>query len=100
MDLALKKEQSLTHGESIDNYMPTDQAIAAIQAIEDKKNSAIAAIPKSDPQYAEKKKQIEAQAKQTKYKAMKNLNASNEKVSADVKAKMRRRGSVQQPLPQ
>ena len=49
MDLALKKEQSLTHGESIDNYMPTDQAIAAIQAIEDKKNSAIAAIPKSDP---------------------------------------------------
>ena len=38
MDLALKKEQSLTHGESIDNYMPTDQAIAAIQAIEDKKN--------------------------------------------------------------
>ena len=100
MDLALKKEQSLTHGESIDNYMPTDQAIAAIQAIEDKKNSAIAAIPKSDPQYAEKKKQIEAQAKQTKYKAMKNLNANNEKVSADVKAKMRRRSSVQQPLPQ
>ena len=96
MDLALKKEQSLTHGESIDNFMPTEQAINAMQSIEDQKNRAIAAIAKNDPQYAEKKKQIEAQAKQTKYKAMKNLNANNEKVSSDVKARMRRR-SIQQP---
>ena len=100
MDLALKKEQSLTHGESIDNYMPTDQTIAAMQAIEEEKNRAIAAISKSDPEYAEKKKQIEARAKQTKYKKMKELNASNEKVSATVKDKMRRRSSVQVPIPQ
>ena len=53
MDLALKKDESLTHGESIDNYMPTDQTIAAMQAIEDEKNRAIAAIPKNDPGYAE-----------------------------------------------
>ena len=71
--------------------MPTDQTIAAMQAIEDEKNRAIAAIPKNDPGYAEQKKQIEARAKQTKYKKMKELNANNEKVSADVKAKMRRR---------
>ena len=63
MDLALKKEQSLTHGESIDNYMPTEQTISTMQSIEDEKNRAIAAIPKNDPQYAEKKKQIEARAK-------------------------------------
>ena len=63
MDLALKKEQSLTHGESIDNYMPTEQTISTMQSIEDEKNRAIAAISKNDPQYAEKKKQIEARAK-------------------------------------
>ena len=49
MDLALKKEQSLTHGESMDNFMPTEQAINAMQSIEEEKNRAIAAIPKNDP---------------------------------------------------
>ena len=49
MEVALKKEQSLTHGESMDNFMPTEQAINAMQSIEEEKNRAIAAIPKNDP---------------------------------------------------
>ena len=94
MEVALRKEQSLTHGESIDNFMPTEQTITTMQSIEDEKARAIAAIPANDPEYAQKKKQIEARAKQTKYKAMKNLNKGNERVSTEVRDKMRRRQSL------
>ena len=100
METALRHEMSLSHGESIDQYMNTTQVEQKMQQIDAQKNLEIAALNKSDPEYAAKVKQITARAKQTKYKAMKNLNTQNEKVPDRVKANMRRRGSVQQPAAQ
>ena len=80
MDVALHKEQSLQHGEAIDQYMPTENVLRTMQSIDDTKSAEIARLNKSDPNYAEQVKQIEQRAKQTKYKAMKNLNTGNEKV--------------------
>ena len=68
-----------------------------IDRIIDKKNVEIATIQKSDPQYAKKVADIEKRAKQTKYKAMKNLNTQNEKVPRNVKANMVRRASLVLP---
>ena len=96
LDLALQSEQSLQHS-GIDNAMPTESCIAMIDRIIDKKNVEIATIQKSDPQYAKKVADIEKRAKQTKYKAMKNLNTQNEKVPRNVKANMVRRASLVLP---
>ena len=96
LDLALQSEQSLQHS-GIDNAMPTESCIAMIDSIIEKKNVEIATIQKSDPQYAKKVADIEKRAKQTKYKAMKNLNTQNEKVPRNVKANMVRRASLVLP---
>ena len=74
MEQALKKEQSLSHAESIDQYMPTQSVINAMQTIDEQCLKEVMAIPKTDPEYAQKVKAIEERAKQTKYKSMKNLN--------------------------
>ena len=74
MDVAMQREQSLQHGEAIDNFMPTGNVIATIQSIDEQKQQEINSISKSDPDYAKKVKAVEQRAKQTKYKAMKNLN--------------------------
>ena len=74
MEMALKKEQSLSHAESIDQYMPTQSVINAMQTIDEQCLKEIMSIPKTDPEYAQKVKAIEERAKQTKYKSMKNLN--------------------------
>ncbi len=97
MDIAIKREQSLSQGEAIDKYMPTNNVLVAQQSIDDQKQREINQINKSDPDYAKKVKDIEQRAKQTKYKTMKNLNTMNEKVPDKVKANMVRRGSLQQP---
>lgn len=97
MDVAMKREKSLSQGEKIDQYMPTDSVLRTMQSIDDQKTREINAISSSDPDRSKKVKEIEARAKQTKYKAMKNLNTANEKVPQKVKEKMVRRGSIQQP---
>ena len=97
MEIALQKEQSLQHGESIDQYMPTGNAIATMESIERQKLAEIAALNKNAADYNKKLKEIEQRAKQTKYKAMKNLNTSNEKVPRRVKEGMVRRASLQVP---
>ena len=94
LELAMKKEQSLSTGDAIDQYMPTENVLAAMQKIDDEKKREISLISKNDPQYKEKVKAIEQRAKQTKYKTMKNLNTANEKVPEKVKANMKRRGSI------
>ena len=94
MEIALQKEQSLQHGESIDQYMPTGNAIATMESIERQKLAEIAALNKNAADYNKKLKEIEQRAKQTKYKAMKNLNTSNEKVPRRVKEGMVRRASL------
>lgn len=95
MEVAIEREQSLSQGESIDRFMPTGNVMRTMQSIDDQKLREIESISKSDPQYAEKVKQIEQRAKQTKYKAMKNLNTANEKIPSKVKANMVRRSSLQ-----
>ena len=95
MEVAIEREQSLSQGESIDRFMPTGNVMRTMQSIDDQKAREIESISKSDPQYAEKVRQIEQRAKQTKYKAMKNLNTANEKIPSKVKANMVRRSSLQ-----
>ena len=74
--------------------MPTGNVLAAMNAIDEQKTHEINQIPKSDPEYAKKVQAIQQRAKQTKYKAMKNLNTQNEKIPEKVKANMVRRGSI------
>ena len=95
MEVAIEREQSLSQGEAIDRFMPTGNVMRTMQSIDDQKSREIAAINKSDPEYAQKVQAIEQRAKQTKYKAMKNLNTQNEKVPSKVKANMVRRSSLQ-----
>ena len=97
MDMAMQREKSLSQGEKIDQYMPTDSVLRTMQSIDDQKTREINSISSSDPDRSKKVKEIEARAKQTKYKAMKNLNTANEKVPQKVKERMVRRGSLQVP---
>lgn len=94
----MKKEQSLSHGEAIDQYMPTENVLTAMQSIDDQKQREIDQLDRNDPNYDKLVKEIMARAKHTKYKAMKNLNNANEKVPQSVKANMRRRSSIMQPV--
>ena len=98
MEEALHSEKSLQRDESIDNYMPNDNCVAIIDSIIEKKKLEIAAIPRSDPKYTQKVRDIEKRAKQTKYKAMKSLNTQNERVPHGVKANMVRRASINSPM--
>ena len=95
--MALKKESSLVHGESIDQYMNTERCEQTMQQIDAQKAHEIDLLDKSDANYAKNMKDIETRAKVTKYKAMKSLNTQNEKVPDRVKANMRRRGTVDGP---
>ena len=74
MAMALKTEASLSHGESIDQYMDTQKCETLVAQIDKQKAKELAALNKSDPNYAKRAKEIESRAKQTKYKAMKSLN--------------------------
>ena len=78
LEVALKKEQSLSQGDSIDKYMPLFNVIQAQSTIDDQRAREIDAIPKSDPDYEKKVKEIQMRAKQTLYKAMKTMNTHNE----------------------
>ena len=60
---------------------------------------AIMELPKDDPEYARKVKEIEGRAKQAKYKSMKSLNTQNEMIPQRVKEAMVRRGSHQKYSP-
>ena len=53
------REQSLSTGEAIDQYMPMGSAIATMNSIDEEKTREIAAISKSDPQYEKKVKAIQ-----------------------------------------
>ena len=72
--MALKKEVSLSHAESIDQYMPTESVINAMKTIDEACLKEMMSIPKTDPEYEQKIKAIEERAKKTKFKSMKNLN--------------------------
>ena len=63
MEEALHSEKSLQRDESIDNYMPNDNCVAIIDSIIEKKKLEIAAIPRSDPKYTQKVRDIEKRAK-------------------------------------
>ena len=69
--------------------------------IDKARDKQIANLDTADPEYESKKEHIMKQAKQTKYKLMKQMNISNEKVPKEVKANMIRRASIQVmgPLP-
>mmetsp|Transcript_25578 Transcript_25578/g.34192 ORF Transcript_25578/g.34192 Transcript_25578/m.34192 type:complete len:105 (+) Transcript_25578:1506-1820(+) len=95
MEVAIEREQSLSQGEAIDKFMPTGNVMRTMQSIDEQKSREIAAISKGDPSYEARVKEIETRAKQTKYKAMKNLNTANEKIPSKVKANMVRRSSLQ-----
>ena len=74
MQVALKKEASLTHGESIDNFMDMEQCELAMKKIDRQKSREISKLDKNDPNYAEMIIEIEKRAKLTKYRMMKKLN--------------------------
>ena len=78
MDLALKSEKSLQHGEGIDNYMPTDDVLEYLERIDQSRQREIDALNSEDAEYSKKVKQINARAKHTKFKVMKKLNGNNE----------------------
>lgn len=63
MENALKKEASLVHGESIDNYMDIESCEAAMKKIDRKKVRQIAALDMRDPQYSEKVVEIVKRAR-------------------------------------
>ena len=55
LEIAMKKEQSLSMGEAIDNFMPTENVLQMMASIDQTKEREIAALQKSDPQYEKKK---------------------------------------------
>ena len=56
LEVALRQEMSLSHGESIDQYMNTTQCEQKMQQIDAQKALEIAALNKNDPEYAAKVK--------------------------------------------
>jgi hypothetical protein len=63
MEVALVKEQSLQHGESIDQYMNTNHCISTMDNIDQQRLKEIELLDKSDPSYAKKVREIESRAK-------------------------------------
>ena len=51
MEVAMKSELSLQHGESIDQYMPTENVTQIMNNIEDQRRQEIAALDKNDAEY-------------------------------------------------
>ena len=62
MEIAMKKEQSLQLGESIDRHMSCEDSLFEINRIEQEKKAQINAIPKSDPDYETKVANINKRA--------------------------------------
>ena len=56
MDLALKSEKSLSHGEGIDNYMPTDDVLEYLERIDQSRQREIDALNREDAEYSKKVK--------------------------------------------
>ena len=79
MEEALNRELSLQRGDSIDRYMPTEAVMKKAAGIDKARDKQIANLDTADPEYESKKEHIMKQAKQTKYKLMKqmNINAQN-----------------------
>lgn len=67
----MKREQSLNHGEAIDNFMNMDNAVRTLGSIDEQRDREIKAISKTDPEYEKKVKVIKQRAADTRYKAMK-----------------------------
>ena len=44
IEMALKKEQSLSHGDAIDQYMPTENVLRTMQSIDDSSLREISSI--------------------------------------------------------
>ena len=55
LEIALKKEQSLSMGETIDNFMPTENVLQMMASIDSTKEREIAALAKNDPNYEKQK---------------------------------------------
>ena len=47
----MKKEQSLSMGEAIDNFMPTENVLQMMASIDQTKEREIAALSKGDPNF-------------------------------------------------
>ena len=95
----MKREQSLNHGEAIDNFMNMDNAVRTLGSIDEQRDREIKAISKTDPEYEKKVKVIKQRAADTRYKAMKQMNNANEVIPARAKANMKRRASLQVTQP-
>ena len=62
--------------------------MSIMNQIKEQKDREVAAVKKHDPRRETKIKEIEKRAKQTLYKAMKKINARNEKIPTQAKAAM------------
>ena len=51
MEVAMKSELSLQHGESIDQYMPTENVMQTMNNIEDQRRQELSKLDKTDPEY-------------------------------------------------
>ena len=85
MDLAFKSELSLQHNGSIVEAMDRESCMRVIEQIKIQKEKEIAAIKESDPRHNTKVREIKKRAQYTLYKAMKKINARNEKIPAQSK---------------
>ena len=61
--MAIKREQSLSHGDVIDQYMPTENVLRTMQSIDDTSTREISSINANDPEYANKVGEIKKRAK-------------------------------------
>ena len=62
MEVAMKREQSLQLGESIDRHMSCEDSLMTMERIESERKAQINAIPRSDPDYDNKVKTINKRA--------------------------------------
>ena len=60
--------------------MPTEQAISTLQDLEEQVETQLSTVPDDDPFYADKVQEIRRSARVAQYKAMKSLNAKNERL--------------------
>ena len=68
--------------------MDTEHCMSIMNQIKEQKDREVAAVKKHDPRQETKIKEITKRAQQTLYKAMKKINATNEKIPAQAKAAM------------
>ena len=87
----MRREKSLQV--SMDQFMPVDQVLETLKNIELGAKAEINMLNKNAEDYQDKYDAVIKRAAKTKYRAMKQINKSNEKVPDAVKAAMIRRGS-------